>query len=1179
MDPREWRTEKNRALLAILVGARGELFHQERLVEWLWPGPGSNRRGASLRKRISELRRILEPDLCSRAHSRYIVTAPCGYRFSDCTDCWVDVEEFSELCAEGERLERSGDLHAAADTFQAAVDLYGTGYLPDFRYAEWALPHRENWMLAYLDAIERLVECARHTGDHQRAIMACQRALRIDPLRESLLKPLMELYLQAGNRALARATYEKFARELDRLLGLPPGRELRDLYARTRESTHTPGTSAEPGTAELTAVWDGLPLVGRERERALIESRLHRAGQGHGGLLLVLGEPGVGKTRLVADVLGRAQAAGMLTLSGRCPEEDASRHEPLLEAIRAGLHMLSARQLNEMPEVARSFAWHLLPEMRNAVPRAPRMRYLPGRDGRTWKAQSIAQLLKGLGALGSFTSPILIVLDDLQNLSQTTGELLMDVSERLARSPVLIIGAVREGPRASLLLPLLRRAPSVDEILIGPLDMPSAHALLHRFLDPSHKGHVRALCKHTGGNPSLMIALLHALLAEAKAEMSPAGTLRLHSVDWQSLPRETAALVRQRIERLERVDRSVLRILAVLEKPAEPELLALLWSSNGELLENALERLLTARFVRLDERGRCYIPQAPVRQAVLGDLDDEKRRLLHWKAARALEALPATLWRNGTAADIAQHAFRSGDWQRTLRYSLQALRSAVREYRWDEVLFLADLGLGAADSLGTERTLTERFEILRARSSVLEQLGREQEHERDLKELQCLTDHLGDSACRGEVQEQWAEHLRRRGEWDSAIACAQKALALHTETGNRLGEARAKNLLGDLLCASGNPQGGRPHLECASLLFEDLAEEEGLAAAQNNLGLVSRRLGQHAAALAHFERALAVRDRLGDIRGRVQILANIGSVHWNLGRPLDAMDAYSRAAELLSSMGDKHGELKARFNTGIVLSDLGRYEEALASYGHALTLAREIRDRSSEGACLTDMGTVHAALGGYDEAERLLKEACGILEENSDRHRLGIALHNLARVHLCLGCPVEAKAGFEQAYALRSVQGDGRREASDLCGISDALHALGLADHALRSVHEALGIVERLEDPGPRLEVLWRLAEIELALGHKEQAERWAKEALQLLAAHGSGIVEQPQAAWYGCYRALGATGEEALAALHAAHDEIVKRAERIADPRLRSNYVDSIPLNRAVVEAWTSTRGTCYGD
>lgn len=1172
--PVEWRTKKNRALLAILVGARGEYFTQDQLVEYLWPEAGSSRAQASLRKRLSEIRYLLEPRLGPGERSRFILTCGGGYSFNREADLWVDLEAFSAKRAEADRVEQLGKNAEAAERYEQARHIYRGEYLPEFRYEEWAAPGHEKWKAAWLDVMAKLTDCLTRLGETRRAIEVCRQVLSVEPCKESFLRVLMELHLLEGEPAMALIAYEHCTRYLEERLGVRPSEELQEMYARIRGQSPGRQTLRPRPEQAKTIQFERLPLVGRESELGRLRAHIQAAAGGRGGMLLLTGEPGVGKSRLLQEVRAAAQEAGQLALASRCSADSLIDYEPLLQAIRDAAPRLSRSQLSQVPGHHLARVAQLVPELRNVAGRLPAAQPPPKEGPREWLVDGMAQLLAGLAAGGTFTPPALLLLDDLQHISSATAALLTLLTERIADCPVLIIGAAYlESSDRSGELRCLLDAPSVNELPLGLLEATAVRAFLRELSPSLGEGFFREIMARTKGHPLYLTSALRTLEADGALDRGLDGEWVLQDVDWERLSAQLAAVVDERLARLAEDDLALLRALAVLGIPAAPALLHGMWPGAGERLDRNIERLVENRLVQVDCRGRYAIEHEHVRKRMVEGLNETQARRLHLQAARAIECLPPSAWWKTLTARAARHFYAAGEWEKALSYSLLALQRAVEEHRADDALRMAGLGLEAAHKLGADRTRAERFQILKLRSHVLEFLGRQEEEARNLEGLENVAEELADPARRAEVQYLRAKHLLKRGAYSQATTHAQSALELWAEADDRAGEAWAANLLGDLLRLQGETDDALHHLQRADSMFTEQGIPEGQASTRNILGVLYRRTGQHTQALNHLEDALSIRRQLGDKPGETQVLSNIANVHWNLGAPRRALKAYGDAAEIYRSLGYQWGEMKARFNEGIVHSDLGDYEAAVASYEASLRLARDIGDRKAEAAVLSDLGTVHGSLGRYDQARECIEQACSILSELGDRHRLGLALHNLAQLRLSQGACEEALQGFQGTLALREELGDRRRQILDLCGLADSLQALGRPEDSLTSLERALAIAQDLDEPAPRLEALWRTAVLLRELGNTEAASDRAREALLLLKQHGPTVIETPQAAYFGCYQALGAEGSKARTVLKSAYDEVISRAERLTDPELKKSYLDSVQLHRKIIEARMNRR------
>lgn len=235
----EWRTDKNRDLLKILLTEPGRDFSQDELLERLWPEGDPKKTQKNLRARVSELRRILEPGLERGRDSRYIKTHHKGYSF-DPEGCLIDVQEFLPCCEEGQRHEEGGDLDRAIRAYQDAVQLYKGDFLAEDFHKDWAIQPRERLRRSYLEVLRRLSNSYVGLGRYEQAISLCEQAAAIKPYREELYRKLMELHWKSGDMAAALAVYQRCKDILHNDLGVAPSEETEVLCRRIKQKAGEP---------------------------------------------------------------------------------------------------------------------------------------------------------------------------------------------------------------------------------------------------------------------------------------------------------------------------------------------------------------------------------------------------------------------------------------------------------------------------------------------------------------------------------------------------------------------------------------------------------------------------------------------------------------------------------------------------------------------------------------------------------------------------------------------------------------------------------------------------------------------------------------------------------------------------------------------------------------------------
>jgi DNA-binding SARP family transcriptional activator len=245
----EWRGQKTRDLLKILLLADRHFVAKDQLVEWLWPGVAPGAAEANLRSAVSDLRRVLEPELDRGRDSTYVQTRREGYCFNPAPGVVLDMSDF----------ERAIQATARAPLAAALADYPGE-LLEEDPYAEWAQGERSRLRGRRLDALARLAELCRAEGDWSQAITAAEQGLALDASRESLWRALMRAHMLHGDRAAALAAFERCRAALSRDLGTDPLPETLALHQQLLQTepdesgpTHRRGVQLNAPTPVNTA--------------------------------------------------------------------------------------------------------------------------------------------------------------------------------------------------------------------------------------------------------------------------------------------------------------------------------------------------------------------------------------------------------------------------------------------------------------------------------------------------------------------------------------------------------------------------------------------------------------------------------------------------------------------------------------------------------------------------------------------------------------------------------------------------------------------------------------------------------------------------------------------------------------------------------------------------------------
>ncbi len=640
IPPSAWKTAKIRELFAILISECGRVFTPDQLIDRLWPGSDSEGAINSLRRRISDLRKILEPELKKRRLSPYVLRHAHGYCFSSQADCWVDVEEFARAERKGREREHVGDWSGAVQAYRAAVQLYRGDFLAGDN-DDWARNTRDHWRERYLYVMTRLAECYSRLGSYPEAIDACRRAIQVDPYYEEGHRRLMLYYCLWGERTQALKIYEDYRRRLTEELGLSPSSPTEELRRQIIQGTVPVPPRPPPSNDPVPYSLAQLPFVGREAERAQLQRYLRDARAGQGRLVLLSGEPGVGKTRFAQKALREVQNTGALVLWGRC-REGASPYLPLAEALRDQLSVLQYKDIAAIKPVWLAEIVALAPEMRTLLPQIPQNPVLDPQQAQWRLFEAVAQFFIGLAQSPRFEKPLVLWLDDLQWAATDLLDLLEHLCRRIARTPVCIVGAYRSTeitPKHPLYEKLVVGCKQSHRMMLSRLPYAEIERLLAQ-LGLRDADFCRFLYRESQGNPLFVTVVLRALFDKKILTVSADGRWvckkRVSAQEFSA--HELKDLVQQRLTCLSPSEYRLLQCASVLGESFSEEFVRQLWGRSENKLSQSLSTLCHAGLLAIQGPGLRYgFAHNRFREIVYDEISPEERRLLHRRVAQAIE--------------------------------------------------------------------------------------------------------------------------------------------------------------------------------------------------------------------------------------------------------------------------------------------------------------------------------------------------------------------------------------------------------------------------------------------------------------------------------------------------------------------------------------------------------------
>jgi DNA-binding SARP family transcriptional activator len=1048
--PRPLPARKAQALLAYLAVRAGRAHARDTLTGLLWGDVRERQARQSLRQAMVRLRRAL----AGRPRALVVQgdTVMLDARALEC-----DVAAF-------ERAIRRGTPEA----LEQAMALYRGPLLDGVHVAapaweEWLQSERARLGELALEALRRLVEHHLQRGRLEASTLAATRALALDPLQEDMHRALMRLHVRQGRRPAALRQYQTCVAVLQKELGVEPEAATKRLYLEVLQTAAAPARrTGSPLPAADT------PLVGRDAEVERLRQRLSAAVRGQGGVLLVTGEAGIGKSRLLHELTAAALARGARVLVGRAFEsEQILPFRPWVEALRQALALL--RDAPGGPSPRRGELARVFPELSGdgappPITAAGHLRLFESLDG------VIAELARA--------QPLVVLLEDVQWADEMSLRLLAFVGRRLVDRPVLLAVTARDEdlvdtPPLARTLDELTPLPHVEHVRLGPLSRSATTALV-RALARSGSTATR-LASTTDrvwavseGNPFVVVETMRALRD------------RRGDVEAVELPQRVREVIVARLARLGPRAQELARLASVFGGEFEFPVLRRASGLNRRETAAALEELVRRRIVHAVGE-RFDFTHARLRQAVYEGLLGPRRQALHGAVGEAVEAVYAE--RLDEVYDrLADHFSRADEPGRAVTYLVQLADKTARSYALDDAVRILHEALAATDRMPRGDAGRVRLGVLFRLAHVLPMLGRTAEARTLLLEHEALVDRLQDAPLSGRYHFWLAYTYGNLGD-PLARRHAQRALEEAARAGDELTMGKASYALARESYMLGRPRDGIAQGRHAVALLERSDEPWWLAQALGVLGIHLLHIGDFLPALASIDRMRELGEAMGDARLQTEAAWCAGRVHTVMGNGEAAVAACRRAVSLAPDpvaraiaagwLGAAHveaGDVAAA--TPLLEDAVGRLKQLSSTGGYRYgQVDAALRALLAEAALLRGAG--RDALGLAEDAHAVARAGGWGVAVGYAERALGRALATAGRLHEAeaavdrsIGAFAAIEAGAQLARShlvaaeLRATRGDKHAAAAALRlahGVFSRLGAPRLVDRAAR-LADALGV-------------------------------------------------------------------------------------------------------------------------
>lgn len=1139
---RSWQRRRARALLGCLLSNRGRRLAREKAMEALWPDLDSETATNRLNGAVHELRQILEPEIARPAASQMLRLERDVLLLADANQIWVDADIFEGLI---NKANVTSDPIQAEQLLEEAAQLYGGDYLLEELYSEWAIARRESLRRGWMGLLLYLAELRASRGALASAIEPLDRLLATDPLHETAVRRLMLLLTRLDRRGEALRVYNRLASILERDYESDPLPETYELYEALRQghmqvlrpgasSTATGPTFPSPGEVQDTRqaspnpeTTQGMiqsfpravlqlgrhnqsPLVGRDRELAIMrqllfvsqdarvdealsgqsDEILQSVEQGTGDLqrkqktahfLLLMGESGIGKTRLAEELSQEADAQGWSVAWTHAYEQESTiPYRPWTEVLRILLQDASpdflmssvgpqltapvddtsgitryaptvnsklARLSALLPELA-AYDTLNLPQNRPSSPLPPEQERL-----HLWEAT--LALLSTLSKI----RPLLLVLDDLHWTDDSSLELLAYLVRHLQDEHILLVGTCRDveltaNANLRALINDLRREQSIVTLSLQPLTQSQIGSLVAHL----PRDIVRSIQIHAGGNPFFAEELARvsetSLLSPASPDAEIALVTQYNTASEEvpggiyrvvTLPETIAAVLERRLSKLSSDCQALLGKAAVLGGSFEFGQLLFMASDPGadeDTILDLLEEALRAGLLTEEGTGAriTYHFWHPLIVSHLYErLSAARRAQMHRRAANALLHLHQR-HETEVAGAITYHLSRGGsDPMQIAHYAEIAGNRAFSLPAYSEAEHYYRHAIEAITGGNLATSTPSEDDPLRL-AYLLEQVAECNAVKGNYEEVRHLYEQVLELRNQHQISAQ-----------DSTVAQKSEAEVHRWRQQKAQMQALIWREIGRTWAETGDYAQARQCYKYGKQVMLEAGITSGAAWACLLLqhGNISWKEGNYDDGRRYAQEAL---EMLSQVQ-QEQRAKNIDSQGRNAGdRQASIVQLQTRTARALA--GDPLEVGHCHEILGIISASTGQYTEALKH----LDTARALLEQHGLLTALTqvygNLGAVYALKAESTVARTYFQRALELAERNGDLPDMAFVIGNVADVAARSGDLSEAEEWFKRSIALAERIND--RE--QLCWCNVAL-AIALQDQG--NLRDALEYIRR----------------------------------------------------------------------------------------------------------------------
>jgi DNA-binding SARP family transcriptional activator/predicted ATPase len=992
------KTSRIQSLIAYLILHGDSPQPRERLAFVLWPGSIESQARTNLRQLLHHLKRALPAECNSLVIDHHSV------RWRQEASCEIDVTEFQAAIADAASARTENDRSREIRSLTAAAQLCEDDLLPGL-YDDWLTPIREEYRQRVCEVLRRLATLFEEQMEFAAAIPFAERLVALDPIGEAHYQLLMRLHAANHDRASALRAYHQCMRVLRREMGVDPGPVTVQMFERIlkaeadapRERTlglHAKGVSAPQGARvligraqewrQLTAVWEAAAEIGPR-------------------VVVISGEPGIGKTRLADEFFQSCVSQGHAAARSRCyAGQGEVAYAPVAEwlrsdVVRAGWSSLTPEQAVELARVA--------PEIRESFAKIERRASgEPLSLAESWQRLRFYESINA--AVGKSRKPLLLFLDDMQWCDLASFEWLNSLLTAPAADGLLVLGTVRaeetgrEHPFTRFVA-WLRQAGIVEEIPLEPLGAEETAELARlESLHPLDSGKLAEIISATRGNPLFVVESVRGGLQSTK----------VHSV------------IAARLAQLSSASYELAGIASVMGRPFTVELLEKATDWDERSVSEALDDLWRRRIVESRGAAEYDFTHDRLREVACSELTPVRRRYFHRRVASALAEVHGAdieIW----SGQIALHFEQAGMAAESIEYFRRAAGYARQRYANAEAADLLRQGLALCRGLpDSDRRLKQELDLLATLGPVLvatqgysaAEVG--ETYNRALEISRRFDDRIRYAILSGA----WAFHAVR-GDLKAAQQFSLDLLQAAEREGTTALLRAGNFLMGSSLFHLGRLEESLRHMR-AAMGRQDRSEESVLALfAGPDLGVFCDSYLAHLNWLREEEdadryaaEAIAAANRIGDPFSQAIALAYAALLHAFRAESAAALERGREAVEVCTRHGVAYYQAMGNIVAGWASAAEGRPADGLSQLQQGLDAFRTLGAELRLPYYLSLLAETLARAGRMSEALATISSGFAFASKNGEEWAVAELHRTQGELLLSEGKAEAARASFHR---------------------------------------------------------------------------------------------------------------------------------------------------------------------